>query len=188
MESWLLRSWMLFPRNHLLVAIVGSCMFLRFRQAAMPITLPKYDPHDRYMVVCLPLQHQRPGLHNRHVAIFLEGYFDLGEATKFVHAVKEMDRDPPPKEYFFQRHRDTNAFTFAWSTHTSDQAILEGLQYLIDNYQALEFMDAYSYHVLLHTTLRVLNVEGNVPEDGRTYISEGVACLDIGGMSTIRWP
>ena len=80
-----------------LVAIVGSCMFLQLRQAAMPITLPKYDPHDRYMVLCVPLKYQRPGLHNRHVAIFLEGYFDLGEATKFVHAVLEMDLDPPQK-------------------------------------------------------------------------------------------
>ena len=163
-----------------LVAIVGSCMFLQLRQAAMPVALPMYDPHDRYMVLCVPLQHQLPGLYNRHVAIFLEGYFNLGEATKFVHAVLEMDLAPPDKTFFFQRHLDTNAFTFAFSTPTSEEAHSKGLLYLIDNYKALKFMDAYSYHVLLHTTLRVLKVESKVPEDGRTYIREGVACLDIG--------
>jgi len=116
----------------------------------MPLALDSWLPAIRHVVVCQAgqrLDDADPMLmfegNTRYLAIFIAGNFTLDEANAF--AVDTFDKVAISNRNFYFRDPPW-LHTMAFSCPT----VPEDIQYVVDNFSTVDFVDAYTFWLTRH--------------------------------------
>ena len=102
------------------------------------------DPSFQYTVVCQSAtsfcqEHAKV----RYIIIFIIGNFTLDEANKF--AIEAFDNVViPDKDLFFEDPPGVSSTAF------SAVKVPQGLEYIVNNFSTVDFIDEYTFHLLYH--------------------------------------
>ena len=131
----------------------------------MPIAWDRQDPSIQYTVVCqsatsLDTDNWQRHAKVRYIIIFIVGNFTLDEANEF--AIEAFDNVViPDKDLFFE---DPPAVS---STAFSAVRMPQGLEYIVNNFSTVDFIDEYTFHVLYHIIDNFFQLASKSEENAR---------------------
>ena len=118
----------------------------------MPIAVDSWLPATRHVVVCQAgqrLDDVDPMFvgKTRYLVIFIAGNFTLDEANAF--AIDTFDQvDVAHRDLYFQHSPGIHTVAF------SCESVPVKLEYAINNFSTVDFIDSYTFHLLRHLTDR----------------------------------
>ena len=116
----------------------------------MLITVDSWLPATRHVVVCQAgqrLDDVDPMFvgKTRYLAIFIAGNFTLDEANAF--AIDTFDKVAVSnRNFYFRNSQWIHTVAFSCPTVPAD------IQYVVDNFSTVDFVDAYTFYLTRHMT------------------------------------